>query len=60
MLAVLVSSCGGGGSPASPGPTPTPTPTPAGVAPVVLEAGNFETLVLGATRPCLVEFQLPT
>ncbi len=59
FLAIVVSSCGGGGasSPASPGPTPTPLGAP---APVVLDSGNFDRLVLGAAGPCLVEFHLPT
>ncbi len=60
VLAVLVSArCGRGGSPASPSPAPTPTP-PGGAAPVVLDGSNFDALVLASTRPCLVEFQLPT
>ncbi len=60
FLTILASAgCGGGGasSPASPGPTPTPLGAP---APVVLDSGNFDRLVLGAAGPCLVEFHLPT
>ncbi len=61
-LAVLAGACGGGRSsptaPTNPGPTPTPTPIPSAV--VVLDSTNFDARVLGATKPVLVEFQLPT
>jgi len=59
ILAILIGA-GCGSSTTSPSPATTPGPTPAGAAPVVLDAGNFDTLVLGSTGPCLVEFQLPT
>jgi len=59
ILAVLL--CAGcGGSATGPSPAATPTPTPAAGTPVVLDPGNFDTLVLSSTRPVLVEFQLPT
>ncbi len=61
-LALLVGGCGDSSSgpttPPTPVPTPAPTPTPAAV--VVLDSGNFDARVLGATKPVLVEFQLPT
>ena len=58
-LAVLAGACGGSSSsPTTPTPTPTPTPIPSAV--VVLESSNFDALVLGATKPALVEFHLPT
>ena len=58
FLAILAGAgCGGGGSPSGPGPTPTPL---GGPAPIVLDASNFDTLVLASTGPCLVEFHLPT
>ncbi len=58
-LALLAGACGGGSSsPTAPTPTPSPTPIPSAV--VVLDSGNFDARVLGATKPALVEFQLPT
>jgi hypothetical protein len=60
-LAVLAGACGGGSSsPTAPTPDPTPIPTPITSAVVVLDSANFEARVLGATKPVLVEFQLPT
>jgi thioredoxin 1 len=56
IVAGLLSGCGGGGSPTSPAPG---SPAPASRV-VVLGAGNFDSLVLGAARPSLVEFHLPT
>jgi hypothetical protein len=56
-LALLTGACGGGSSSPT---TPTPTPTPIPSAVVVLDSSNFDALVLGGTRPVLVEFQLPT
>jgi len=55
--ALLAGGCGGGSSPSAPTPTSNPG-LPA--AAVVLDSGNFDALVLGATMPGLVEFQLPT
>jgi hypothetical protein len=58
--ALLAAACGGGGS--SPTATATPT-TSAGSQPsklVVLDSGNFDSLVLAAPRPSLVKFQSPT
>ena len=63
MLATLVcAACGGGGT-SAPSTVPTPlaaSPSPDPAKLVVLDAGNFDALVLGAARPCLVEFHLPT
>ncbi len=58
----LLAGCGGGSSPTIPNPTPipTPTPTPTPSAVVVLDSSNFDAQVLGATKPALVEFHLPT
>jgi len=65
LVAAVLAGCGGGtSSPTTPAaPTPTPTPTPPAADPtklVVLDAGNFDALVLGMARPSLVEFQRPT
>ncbi len=57
---VVLASCGGGSSPTTPTPTPAPTPTPIPSAIVVLDSTNFDALVLGAAKPVLVEFHLPT
>lgn len=57
VAALIAGGCGGGSSPTTPAPTPTPTPT-ANI--VVLDSSNFDALVLGATKPALVEFHLPT
>jgi hypothetical protein len=58
-LAVLAGACGGSSSsPTTPVPTPAPTSLPSAI--VVLDSGNFDALVLGATKPVLVEFHLPT
>jgi hypothetical protein len=57
---VALAGCGGGSSPTTPTPTPAPTPTPVPSAIVALDSTNFDALVLGATRPVLVEFHLPT
>jgi hypothetical protein len=60
-LALFAGACGGSSSsPTTSIPTPTPAPTPVPSAVVVLDATNFDALVLGATRPVLVEFHLPT
>jgi hypothetical protein len=59
-VALLAGACGGGGSsPTTPSPAPTPTPAAASKV-VVLDSGNFESLVLAATRPSVVEFHSPT
>jgi hypothetical protein len=57
----LLAGCGGGSSPTTPTPTPisTPAPTP-GPSAIVLDSSNFDALVLGATKPAMVEFQSPT
>jgi hypothetical protein len=59
VAALLGVRCGGGAS-----STTTPaTPTAGGDSSsklVVLDSGNFDTLVLAATRPSLVEFLAPT
>ena len=53
----LLAGCGGGGSsPATPDPTPTPIPS----AIVVLDSGNFDAVVLGPSKPSVVEFHSPT
>ncbi len=52
----LLAGCGGGSSLTT--PTPTPTPIPSAV--VVLDSSTFDALVLGATKPVLVEFHSPT
>ena len=56
LLAGLLTSCGGGGS------SPTTPSAPAAEASrvVVLDSGNFDTLVVAQPRPSLVEFQSPT
>jgi hypothetical protein len=55
---LVLAGCGGGGSsPSTPTPTPTPT-VPSAV--VVLDSSNFDALVLGGTKPAVVEFQSPT
>jgi ABC-type glycerol-3-phosphate transport system substrate-binding protein len=51
---LVLAGCGGGGSSPS---TPTPT-VPSAV--VVLDSSNFDALVLGGTKPAVVEFQSPT
>ncbi len=62
VAALLVAGCGGSSSPTGapiPSATPSPTPSPR-AGPLVLESGNFATLVLASERPCLVEFHRPT
>jgi hypothetical protein len=57
----LLAGCGGGGSPSTPTAAATPSPTPTvSSAVVVLDSSNFDALVLGATKPVLVEFHSPT
>jgi hypothetical protein len=59
VLALLAGGCGGGGGSSSPTTPATATPAvPSKV--VVLDSGNFETLVLTSARPSLVEFYSPT
>lgn len=59
MLALgLLSACGGGGS--SPTTSATPPATGGASKAVVLDAGTFDTQVLAAARPSLVEFHSPT
>jgi len=54
IVALLAAGCGGGAT------SPT-SATPEGPTSVVaLDAGNFEALVIGSTRPSLVEFHNPT
>ena len=58
---LLLSSCGGGGSPAAPNtPAPMPTPTPAPSEIVVLNGSNFDERVLRSEAVWLVEFYSPT
>jgi ABC-type glycerol-3-phosphate transport system substrate-binding protein len=59
VAALMVAACGGSTSPTSVS-TAEPTPTSQEEGPVVLDSGNFTQLVLESTRPCLVEFQMPT
>jgi hypothetical protein len=63
LAGLLSAACGGGGSsPVAPNPTPTPAAPTGGDASklVVLDAGNFDALVLATPRPSLVKFQSPT
>jgi hypothetical protein len=53
--ALLAAGCGGGGSsPAAAAVSGDPSKL------VVLDSGNFDSLVLAAPRPSLVKFQSPT
>jgi hypothetical protein len=55
---LLATACGGGGGSSSP-----TTPAASGGSAsklVVLDSGNFDSLVLAAPRPSLVKFQSPT
>ncbi len=57
---LLAGGCGGSGSsPSTPMPTPTPTPAPSSAV-LVLDSSNFDALVLGASKPGVVEFHSPT
>jgi ABC-type glycerol-3-phosphate transport system substrate-binding protein len=59
VAALLATGCGGGGS----SPASSTPPSSGGGDPVklvVLDAGNFDGLVLAAPRPSLVKFQSPT
>jgi ABC-type glycerol-3-phosphate transport system substrate-binding protein len=59
VAALLAAGCGGGGSsPASTTPPPSGGGDPAKL--VVLDAGNFDALVLATSRPSCVKFQSPT
>jgi len=55
---LLAAACGGGGGSSS----PTTPAASGGSSPklVVLDSGNFDSLVLAAPRPSLVKFQSPT
>jgi len=55
LMLMLAAGCGGGSSPSASTPTSTSDPRVA-----VLTAGNFDTLVLGGTRPSMVEFYSTT
>lgn len=58
VLAALAAACGGGSSPTS---VPAQDTSAGDTSAIVqLQASNFDALVLGSTRPCLVEFHLPT
>ena len=60
MAGLLALGCSGGGS-SSPTTPPVPGPsTSPGSKLVVLDSGNFDSLVLAAPRPSLVKFQSPT
>ena len=55
---LLAAACGGGGGSSSP---TTPAASGGGSSKlVVLDSGNFDSLVLAAPRPSLVKFQSPT
>jgi hypothetical protein len=54
IAVLLASGCGGGAT----SPTGATRGGPTSV--VALDAGNFEALVIGSTRPSLVEFHSPT
>jgi hypothetical protein len=58
VAGLLAAACGGGGGSSS----PTAPPASGGSASklVVLDSGNFDSLVLAAPRPSLVKFQSPT
>ena len=58
-IAGLLAGCGGGGSSPTTASAPT-APTGAASKVLVLDSGNFDTAVLAAPRPSLVEFQSPT
>jgi hypothetical protein len=58
VFAAFAAACGGGSSPTSVPAGDTGTGDTSAI--VQLHASNFDALVLGATRPCLVEFHLPT
>ena len=59
--ALSAAACGGSSStaPTAPASQPPPAYGPT-LAPVVLDVGNFDALVLSSPSPCLVEFQRPT
>jgi hypothetical protein len=57
VAARVAVGCGGGSSPTA---TATPPASGGSAKLVVLDSGNFESLVLGAPRPSLVKFQSPT
>ena len=57
VVVLVAVGCGGGSSPTA---TATPPASGGSAKLVVLDAGNFDSLVLGATRPSLVKFQSPT
>ena len=52
-VALAAAACGGGSE------SPT-RPTPDNPAIVTLDSSNFDAVVLGSPRPCLVEFHNPT
>jgi hypothetical protein len=58
VAGLLAAACGGGGGSSS----PTAPPASGGSASklVVLDSGNFDSLVLATPRPSLVKFQSPT
>ena len=58
--ALFAAACGGGSS--SPAAATTPSPVASGDPTKVaqLDASNFDAVVIGGTRPSLVEFHSPT
>jgi hypothetical protein len=60
VAALLGVRCGGGGSSATSPTTPSAGGGDSSSKLVVLDSGNFDTLVLAVARPSLVEFQSPT
>jgi ABC-type glycerol-3-phosphate transport system substrate-binding protein len=58
VVAAAIVSAGCGGGAAAPSAVASASADPARL--VVLDASNFDALVLASGQPCLVEFQLPT
>jgi hypothetical protein len=60
VAGALAAGCGGGGSSSPTSSTPPASGGGGASKLVVLESGSFESLVLQAPRPSLVEFLSPT